>query len=1126
MGKGSKPTVGFWYRVVYHHGITTGPIDAFLEFRGGDKVAWKGELTASGTINVNAPNLWGGEKDQGGIVGALDVMFGEADQEVNPNLYHHFGPKACAFRGFTTVLFKGRYGAMNPYPQKASYKFRQIKNGWDDGCWYPEKSAITTSRFLDSRSVSAWRYKVVPRSDAADYSAPSFDDSAWPLGQAPFASFHDMGSAYWDGVASHGFYTSPGTNVPQATAVWMRGTLTLRAPGRSVTFRAWVDNGIQFFVNGVKVIDDYGVFGHYLEVVLPASTFIDGANAVAVRGTDDDNTGAAGWFYFDFAVDSDNGVAGINPAHVLYYSRTNSEMGRESTASINEASLKAAADKLYNEGFGICPKWDPASESVEDFEKRICKLIGGSFNRSLEDGQWYLDLARGDYDIDDLPILTDDDILDFKEQPSILDNVVNSVSVSYFDPEKKETIVSAPVRALALVASFGTIHQTKEYPEIPTDALAVRVAQRDMLTTATPTRVFDLVTTRKPYAWRPNQYFRLQAPKRGIADMVCIVGDLQTGTLKSGAIRMKAAQDIYSMPATSFVDVEPGVDTRPAQTPTAITLQRAIEAPYIEVSRMLSRADLAALPADVGYVMAVAATAASDIDYELMVAPDGGDYVDVGTGHWCATATVVEAAGQVDTAFTMQVGDGLDGVGVGMAALWDDEIVRVDVIDIDEGTITLARGCADTVPSPHAAGSRLWFYPSNFAYDTTEYTAGEAINVKLLSNTGSQQQPLDSASAVPIEFEQRQARPYAPGNLLINGYAYPGTIDGDLTIAWSHRDRLLQADQLVDTTQGDIGPEAGATATLRIYNEDDALAREVTGLTGNAYSYDQDTEAEDSGGVGGDPHFDKVVSLLHFDETAGATSFADATGHGSWGRSGGAVTSAAMSKFGGCSLYTSASNGSRAWSPSSADFTLGTGDFTFDGWLAPVSAGIGLDYGRVLQFGATNATGTLVLTRQGTVDPCRLMVQVYSGGYKNVFSPLPADTIPNDQFTHIELSRQAGVWRLFYGGHKVAEATYTGAGNNLVGVYWMLGAGALNENYMRAYFDEWRLTKGVARHANDFMPPTRPGILTAPTVRPNGRLRIELESVRDSLTSYQHHDVTILRPGYGFNYGQFYGGKS
>lgn len=142
-GKSSKSvTVGYWYEIAFHSGLGIGPIDAYLEFRGGDMTAWTGEATHSQTIHINAPKLWGGEKDQGGIVGSVDLMFGEAEQQPNSRLAGVFGAQQPAWRGLATLAFFGRYGAMNPYPQPASHKIRKIKQGWDGDCWYPGKAAI------------------------------------------------------------------------------------------------------------------------------------------------------------------------------------------------------------------------------------------------------------------------------------------------------------------------------------------------------------------------------------------------------------------------------------------------------------------------------------------------------------------------------------------------------------------------------------------------------------------------------------------------------------------------------------------------------------------------------------------------------------------------------------------------------------------------------------------------------------------------------------------------------------------------------------------------------------------------------------------------------------------------
>lgn len=863
MGKSSKPTIGYWYRVAYHHGLTTGPIDAFLEFRGGDKTAWAGEVTASGTISIDAPYLWGGEKDQGGIVGDIDLLFGEAAQAPNAYLKSVFGEQVPAWRGFTTLVFKGgRYGAMNPYPQKPSYKFRRIKNGWDnDTCWYPERAVISSgSGEIFPAQMSSWRYLQIGRTDAADYSAISFDDSAWPVGTAPFGSWQsgygpsDIAAGAPDGLNSaHAYdarfaakFATPWTTF---TRLWLRSHFYLSAiPDGTITFTLFIEDHCTVWVNGVSVIStpaDHDS-GTGQQFTVASSNLVVGDNVVAIRCDDEAPGGGISATYVDCIMSADVviGAPGYaNPAHVLYESRTCDDMGREPTAVINDASLRAAADKLYAEGFGICPKYDPASESIEDFEKRICKLIGGSFSRSLVDGLWYLDLARGDYVLADLPILTDDDILEFKEQPTILDNAINSGSVKYFDPEKKQTIVTPPVRAMALVASFGTIHQTNEYPEIPTGDLATRIALRDLLTTATPTRGFDLTTTRRPYSWRPGQYFRLQSPKRGIADMVCIVGDIQSGQLKSGAIKLKATQDIYSLPATSFVQVEPGVDTRPPQTPLPIVHSAVFEAPYIEVVSAMSRADLAVLPPETGFAVAVAASPSSGLDFTMMVDPGTGTYVDVGRGEWAATAVAfylgMAPFSQTDTILPNLAlsGSKLDRVTPGMALLWDSEICVTET-DASTGSVRIRRGCADTVPAVHESNSFLWFYEVGMAYDSTEFTAGETINVKLLSNTGSQQLPLDFADPIALTFDQRQYRPYAPGMLRISDLttsdaSYPTDCVGELTITWAHRDRIAQADQLVDASMASIGPEAGTTYTVRYYLNN-VLDHTESGIAGTA----------------------------------------------------------------------------------------------------------------------------------------------------------------------------------------------------------------------------------------------------------------------------------------------------
>lgn len=801
MGSPKPATVGTWYFLAYQHGLGLGPFDAFLEWRVGPKTAWSGSLTASGAIDVNEPHLLGGESDQGGVVGTLRVMFGEATQMPNAYLTGVFGDQTTAWRGFATVAWEGgKYGANNPYPQKPSYKIRKITKGWDDGCWYEATAEIAMG---DGGSYTTEGHFAVL--------TPTPQTTGSPGGtvQPMIGTVQAIGQAAVD-ARNAAYLAAYG---PTAQQVYLISVIYHAYKG---TVAVIGNDDAEAYPPGA------GVAEVAVSMVCPSGWSASSPDGQTVACT----------------ISAD--LLSMNPAHILYFLRTSRERGREPVANMADANLQAAADWFHSEGFGLCGTRKAASVSPAEYEQRICRIAGCSFTRSVVDGKFYIDIANGVYDLGSLPILTDDDVLSFKESPTVLDNAVNSVSVKYFDPVKKQTITTAPVRALGLIAEFGEIHQTYNFPEVPTAELAGRIALRELLAGITPTRKFELDCTATPTPWRRFQYFRAQLPKRGIADMVCTVGDIQHGKLKSGGIKLAAVQDIYSLPTTAYVQSEPGVDTRPPQTPVAITTQRAFESPYFELVRSLPRAELAALPADAGYLVAVAADPATSRDFTLMVADASAVYEDAGNGDFCPTATVVEVAGAMDTAFTLAAGKQLATVQVGAPVLWsgdagdgsDDEWCRVDAIDAVAGTITLGRGCADTVPQTHAAGSRLFFYDDAAASDTTEYTDAESVDVKLLTNTGSQQLAESAATAMGLTFDQRQARPYPPANVLLDGQSYPQAIvlSGDLSVSAYHRDRTAQADQLVDQSMASIGPEVGTTYVVR--NVDTLTETETYNATG------------------------------------------------------------------------------------------------------------------------------------------------------------------------------------------------------------------------------------------------------------------------------------------------------
>jgi len=863
MGKSSSVTIGFKYLVAYHHGLAAHPIDAFLEFRAANKTAWAGKLTSSGTIGIYAPSLFGGDKDQGGIVGAVDVMFGEDGQQPNAYLLSTFGSQVPSWQGMTTLVFKGgEFGAMNPYPQKPAYKILAIEQGWDDACWYPEKAAV---------AVVGSNAQIV----MTDFSG--FETNAPTM-------FQLVGGAIENTTldATRGDYWRTPLGLAGVTDLYCEFQLTADGTGDPITI-AITDAGGNHILDFCPLtesvtdpqrrpaIDYFGtpipIYGSVLATATPysfeasinqaAGTFTywlrQGATVLST-GTAALHAGTAAFLAFTRSANDSTTPAislytlvrlvglgtAMNPAHILYEVRTARDRGQEPTANMADANWRAGADWFYNQGFGLCQcAYDADAESVDEFSARISQLAACSVSRDPVDGLWYLDIANGVYDLNSLPILTDDDILEFEDSPTLLDDSTNSVAVEYFDPEQWTTVTTRPVTALALISANGLNHVTHQYPEVPTGDLANRLAQRNLMAAITPSHAFSITTTRKPYAWRRNTYFRLQSPKNGIADMVCILAEKSDGTLKSGAMKITAAQNTFSLASASYMETERGVDTRPPQVPLAIVSQAAFEAPYFELVRNLSRANLAALPGDVGYLVTIATDPAQSRDYSIVVSTDGGaTYVELGNGSWCPTALIVEGdtlqAG-LKTEFTLAEGSLLASVLVGSAALWDGEICRVDAMDAVANTLTLGRGCADTPPREHAPNSRIWFFDGFAGSGTTEYTDGETISVKLLTNTFSQQLNAALATPIAVAFDARQNRPYPPAGLTINEEAYPAAAIRPLAIAWTHRDRIQQADQLIDTSQASIGPETNVTYTVRTYL-DDVLAQTLPDIAGTTAS--------------------------------------------------------------------------------------------------------------------------------------------------------------------------------------------------------------------------------------------------------------------------------------------------
>ncbi len=144
MGGGSskKQTVGYRYFLGMHMVLCYGPVQSLNKIFIGKRLAWSGNITSSTTTSINKPNLFGGEKKEGGVLGRVDVCMGESTQQRNSYLMNRLGPDIPAYRGVLGLVFRegssrtysssgsgGYIAAMSPYPKAWAVEVTDIPGG-------------------------------------------------------------------------------------------------------------------------------------------------------------------------------------------------------------------------------------------------------------------------------------------------------------------------------------------------------------------------------------------------------------------------------------------------------------------------------------------------------------------------------------------------------------------------------------------------------------------------------------------------------------------------------------------------------------------------------------------------------------------------------------------------------------------------------------------------------------------------------------------------------------------------------------------------------------------------------------------------------------------------------------
>lgn len=804
MGKGGKAqTVGYKYYLGMHLGLCHGPIDKITQLRCDDRVAWQGESTG-GTIHVQAGELFGGDKREGGVSGYVDVMMGAPTQGQNGYLVSKLGALIPAYRGIVSLVFRGSTGG--------------VAAGGGFGAIFAAILGLGNSFYLGNNPYlkpwSARGQRIFYRQGGiAQWNSANAGISASPTTPFDLASYFPVLQQGIDpdypvppGLYPNSITIGPYDTVAQVVAGNADGSGSCRPDD------FFVFNGVQ---QGSVASPTYP--GGTVLYTLPAGQTL----LIQIRNTINELSGVSGSLTVKFP-----GRLDMNPAHIIRECLTDPDWGMGYTDDdIDEPSFLSAAGTFVNEGLGMSLLWDK-TKKIEDFVSTVQEHVDAALYVSRKTGKFVLKPIRGGYNEATLLHLDESNIVSVEDPTRVaFGELTNSVTVTYWDGDTgKDATVT--VTDTALVQQQGVvINAPLQYPGFTTARNATIAAQRDLRALSSPLLSCTITADSDAKELEIGDVFKFSWAKWGLVEVVMRVNGISYGTGRNNRVKIQCTQDVFDTDVTIPIVVPDSGWTDPSQPPSPSDFEVAVEAPYFELVQALGQSTIdGKLTTDpsIGYVIAAASQPTGAINATLYT-DDGTGYQDVGAFDFAPAGVLSTDINKLQTSFVLEDGIDLDAVVIGTHVQIGDELMRVDALDVGSGAILVGRGVLDTVPAEHTAGTPAIFWDQFVGFDPTEYVQGEEIPAKITPISGAGVLPLDEAAELSVDIVGRAARPYAPGDFRINGEAYApeAFYEGEVTLTWKHRDRLQQtAGVLVDAMAADIGPEPGTEYRVRVYVND------------------------------------------------------------------------------------------------------------------------------------------------------------------------------------------------------------------------------------------------------------------------------------------------------------------
>lgn len=538
----------------------------------------------------------------------------------------------------------------------------------------------------------------------------------------------------------------------------------------------------------------------------------------------------------------------MNPAHIIRECLTDRTWGLGyNEADIDDDSFRACADTFYDEGFGLTFKWN-REEEIEKFISMVQSHPDVYLYVSRSTGKFVLKAIRDDYDLDTLPVIYEEDVIEFTEVTTRQPNeAVNSVLVKYTDRVTRKDGTALVTNTAQAMQATQVLPATREYPGIMRRSLALRVGQRDVRALGAGLTSGRIVVNRAVAELNPGDPFRLVSSRYDLNGQVMRVIDLSFGDGRSNKVGIRFFQDVFKLTAEPLLADNPPVWTPPSNFPLPVSPRLAWEMPFREARQMIGDGDLATMlasDASAGLLQVAGSSPTDDAENAQMEVNAGtgfvgGETLDFAPGGFLAADLAIDATsatltGAIDLDLA-ELGTLIVIVGPTSATT---EICRIDAIA--GSVLTIARGFLDTVPQSHAAGCAVVFFDDISISDFLARSAGDSVSVKLLTKTGLGVLDINAAPTDLVSFNSRAIRPLRPAGVTVEGDGY-GPVEGasltDFETEWANRNRLIELASPPAWTDADEVPETGQTTVIEVLAPDGStVVTTHPGLTGTSYA--------------------------------------------------------------------------------------------------------------------------------------------------------------------------------------------------------------------------------------------------------------------------------------------------